>query len=98
MNFNDTDKEELAKLGVRRHFRKPTGYEHYLRIGEVLNQRLTESQSFIDDATNPIVRFAWHQCFHPGRSHGTRDHGAWTSRRNQQRWRLGIISFAAPAL
>jgi len=66
MNFNDTDKEELAKLGVRRHFRKPTGYEHYLRIGEVLNQRLTESQSFIDDATNPIVRFAWHQCFHPG--------------------------------
>ena len=38
------ERDELAKLGVWRHFRKPTGYDDYLKIGEVLNELLKESQ------------------------------------------------------
>ena len=36
------ERQELAKFGVSRFFRKPTGYDEFLAIGEVLDQLLRD--------------------------------------------------------
>jgi chemotaxis family two-component system response regulator Rcp1 len=36
------DREELAQLGARGYFRKPTSYEQFLKVGEVLKALLED--------------------------------------------------------
>lgn len=45
------EREELAKLGVKRYFTKPTSYDEFLKVGEVLKQMLAES----DGSSRPSV-------------------------------------------
>lgn len=39
------DREETARLGANRYFRKPSGYEDFLKLGEVVQEVIEEQQA-----------------------------------------------------
>lgn len=39
---SDKDREAMAKLGAREYFRKPSRYEDFMRLGEVIKRLLRE--------------------------------------------------------
>jgi CheY-like chemotaxis protein len=41
------DRDELSKLGANRYFRKPSSYDQFMKVGEVVKEILKELQSRI---------------------------------------------------
>jgi CheY-like chemotaxis protein len=39
-----TERDELAKLGANRYFRKPFAYDQFMKVGEVLKEILNDSK------------------------------------------------------
>lgn len=40
---SEKEREAMAKLGVREYFRKPSQYEDFMKLGEVVKRLLTEA-------------------------------------------------------
>ena len=38
------DREEMKKLGAQRYFRKPSGYEAFIKIGEIIQELLPKQK------------------------------------------------------
>ena len=38
------DRDELSRLGANRYFRKPSSYDQFMKVGEVVRELLNESQ------------------------------------------------------